>query len=228
MFDESFVSGFLEETNEILEKLEADLLSLEMDPTDMDIISSVFRSFHTIKGSGAMFGFSAISKFTHYVEDLLDRARAGTLIINKEMISLILVSKDHIQELLENEDRENLNDTSKEIIARVKVFLDANERESGEDLAPSTNENTSETIAVDDHVETNGNKWFYIKFEPSEDFFFFGSKPYMVISELSEDSNQIFLKVNTDKIPPLGELNPENMYLYWDIFVEKQIKKKQK
>ncbi|PKN46776.1 MAG: chemotaxis protein CheA, partial [Deltaproteobacteria bacterium HGW-Deltaproteobacteria-16] len=86
---------------ELLEELETSLLELEKDPADLKIVSRVFRAMHTIKGSGAMFGFDDIAGFTHHVETALDKVRDGTVPVSTELIDLTLASRDHIRALLD-------------------------------------------------------------------------------------------------------------------------------
>jgi two-component system chemotaxis sensor kinase CheA len=57
------------EARELLPELEASLLERERTPEDHELIGRVFRALHTIKGSGAMFGFEQIAAFTHNVEN---------------------------------------------------------------------------------------------------------------------------------------------------------------
>ncbi|MFN2355280.1 MAG: Hpt domain-containing protein, partial [Desulfopila sp.] len=63
---------FLVEATEILEQLEESLLELEDAPDNDELVGSIFRALHTIKGSGAMFGFDRVSSFTHEVETVFD------------------------------------------------------------------------------------------------------------------------------------------------------------
>ena len=56
---------FRQEARELLDQLEAGLLDLEQDPSNSDLINSTFRALHTLKGSGAMFGFTAVAEFVH-------------------------------------------------------------------------------------------------------------------------------------------------------------------
>ena len=73
---------FLSEANDLLDKLEEYLLELEQNPDDMETISAVFRSMHTIKGSAGMFGFDAISHFTHEAETTFDEVRNGRVAVS--------------------------------------------------------------------------------------------------------------------------------------------------
>ncbi len=67
--------AFREEAYELLSDLEGSLLELEESPDDAELIGKVFRVMHTIKGSGAMFGFDDIAAFTHEIENVYDRVR---------------------------------------------------------------------------------------------------------------------------------------------------------
>ena len=69
--------AFQEEANEILVELESSLLALNENPEDTDLVGRVFRSMHTIKGSGAMFGFDELAAFTHHLENAFDEVRNG-------------------------------------------------------------------------------------------------------------------------------------------------------
>ncbi len=77
--NDTYDSVFIEEANEHLQDLEGSLLELEYEPDDQELINKVFRSLHTIKGSGAMFGFDDISSFTHEIESVYDKVREGKL-----------------------------------------------------------------------------------------------------------------------------------------------------
>ena len=68
---------FRQEARELLEQLEQGLLDLEQNPANDDLINSTFRALHTIKGSGAMFGFTAVAAFVHEFETAFDQVRKG-------------------------------------------------------------------------------------------------------------------------------------------------------
>ena len=80
---EKFKEVYLEEIGELLADIEASLLELSGTPDRKELIDSVFRAFHTIKGSGAMFGFDKIAAFTHEIETVLDLVRKGILSMKK-------------------------------------------------------------------------------------------------------------------------------------------------
>ena len=68
---------FRQEAAELLDSLETVLLDLGQTPQDRDLIDAAFRALHTIKGSGAMFGFEAVASFVHEFETAFDRVRKG-------------------------------------------------------------------------------------------------------------------------------------------------------
>lgn len=99
---EHAIAVFLEEAEELLTDLEKSLLELEESPEDMDVVAKVFRSMHTIKGSAAMFGYDAVSSFTHHVETVFDQVRNGEIPVTQELVNLSLAARDHIRGLLED------------------------------------------------------------------------------------------------------------------------------
>ena len=93
--------AYKEETYELLGKLESDLLELEENPDDQELINSVFRAMHTIKGSGAMFGFTNIADFTHHVETAFDHVREGKLSVTKKLVDFSLSARDLIRQIVD-------------------------------------------------------------------------------------------------------------------------------
>ncbi|WP_353118033.1 chemotaxis protein CheA [Nitratidesulfovibrio sp.] len=92
---------FTEEARDLLIDLEEALLELESHPGDAALMARVFRALHTLKGTGAMFGFDAVARFTHVVEDLFDSVRKAGVPATSELLALGLDAKDHLQELLD-------------------------------------------------------------------------------------------------------------------------------
>ena len=70
---------FMEEAAELLAHMEAILLQAEDGACSDDDLNALFRCAHTIKGSGGLFGLDEVVRFTHVVENVLDRLRQGTL-----------------------------------------------------------------------------------------------------------------------------------------------------
>lgn len=92
---------FLQEAQELLEQLEQSLLDLEHTPADGELIDNAFRALHTIKGSGAMFGFDAVAAFTHEFETAFDMVRKGKVTPTRELIAVALAAKDQMRLLID-------------------------------------------------------------------------------------------------------------------------------
>jgi len=100
--------SFLVETKELLEKLDLDLVELEQDPTNIDLLNQIFRSFHTIKGTSGFLGLVRMQKVTHKCEDLLNKLRKQEATLTSDLMDVILESYDTLKKLLsviENEKK---------------------------------------------------------------------------------------------------------------------------
>ena len=98
--DPELLKDFIEEAREHLSSIELNMLALETDPKDQEAINSVFRPFHSIKGVAGFLNLADIQHLTHEVENLLDSARAGTLLITDSVIDLVLSAVDILKVLL--------------------------------------------------------------------------------------------------------------------------------
>lgn len=96
---------FRQEARELLETIEQALLDLELGSDDRELVDSTFRGLHTLKGSGAMFGFDEVAAFVHEFETAFDRVRKGQTQISPALIAVALRAKDHIHKLVEEPGR---------------------------------------------------------------------------------------------------------------------------
>ncbi len=92
---------FLDETNEALESLDADFVTLEQDPSNADIVGNIFRVMHTIKGTCGFLGLERLEKVAHAAEDVMDNIRDGKLSASPEVISVIFHATDCIKDIVE-------------------------------------------------------------------------------------------------------------------------------
>src|SRR5579862_4155481 len=99
---DDIVKDFLVESNENLDQLDRDLVTLEKDPTDREILASIFRTIHTIKGTTGFLGFSRLGSVAHVGESLLSSLRDGRLLLNAEITSALLAMVDAVREMLAN------------------------------------------------------------------------------------------------------------------------------
>lgn len=103
--DAELVADFLVEAREHLSLIEGQMLSLERDPSAMEVIHAVFRAFHTIKGLAGFLGFSVMQAVAHEVETLLDLARNEKLRIDSPIVDIVLESADFLLSEMASIDR---------------------------------------------------------------------------------------------------------------------------
>ena len=95
-----FHQVFFEESQEHLDTLENGLMSLDIDAPDMELLNSIFRAAHSIKGSSGVFGFSALGQITHVLENQLDDWRKEVCRPVTEHIDEMLIVVDDLRSLL--------------------------------------------------------------------------------------------------------------------------------
>lgn len=95
------VDEFMIEAEEIIAKLDADMVKLEKQSNDLNLLNEIFRGAHTIKGTSGFLGFDRLSEFTHKMEDVLNKLRKGEIIINADIMDVLLQSIDTLKGLLE-------------------------------------------------------------------------------------------------------------------------------
>jgi two-component system, chemotaxis family, sensor kinase CheA len=97
---DEIVKDFLIESNENLDRLDQELVKLESDPSSKELLASVFRTIHTIKGSCGFLGFARLEKLAHAGENLLSRLRDGKLTLTEEVTSGLLAMVDAVRRML--------------------------------------------------------------------------------------------------------------------------------
>jgi two-component system, chemotaxis family, sensor kinase CheA len=98
--DQDVIREFLIESNENLSRLDQDLVELETRPQDAELLASVFRTIHTIKGTCGFLGFSTLERITHQAESLLSQLREGRRKLEPGLVSLILETVDAVRKVL--------------------------------------------------------------------------------------------------------------------------------
>ncbi|MBI5740184.1 MAG: chemotaxis protein CheA [Nitrospirae bacterium] len=194
---------YREEAYELLADLEVALLELEKSPDNGELIGRAFRDLHTIKGSGAMFGFEGIAAFTHEVETVFDLVRDGRMPVTKDLIDLTLSARDHIRNLLDLPETDH-NAAGGEILTPLRK------------LVPRDAEETGTGDSASGHA--GDNMTYRIQFRPGPDIFKKGINPSLLLNEL-RTLGPCRALAYTDSIPKLNSIDPETCYTYWDIML---------
>ncbi len=179
---------FEQEAQDLLAQLEAALLDLAREPGDGALIDTAFRALHTIKGSGAMFGFEDAAAFTHHVETAFDKVRQGKAESSPELIALALKARDHIQILIERPEEAD-QEAGEAILAGFRA-LDADAPP-----APAAAGAPSASAAP-------GERTWRIRMRLPRDVMANGTNPILLLDELRSLGAATITPL-TDEIPPI-------------------------
>lgn len=186
---------FRQEAQELLEQIEQGLLDLAHRPGDRELVDAVFRGLHTLKGSGAMFGFDALAAFTHHCETAFDRVRKGEVAATPELVGAVLAAQDHMRALAEG--RPASDDAAQALLAELHRVVDGAGQPAPTSAPPPLN------------------TW-RVRFSLPADALMNGTRPLPLLDELRELGDCRVAAV-TDDIPPFDALVPTECHLAWDV-----------
>lgn len=120
--EEDFWGDFILEAFEHIDEIETNAMSLDQNPDDMEVIHTMFRAFHTIKGLSGFVEHTVIQEIAHKTETLMDYCRKGELAVNPRIVDAILKSSDYIKRLCEDMDAFRDESLIAQIIDLLKVL----------------------------------------------------------------------------------------------------------
>jgi two-component system chemotaxis sensor kinase CheA len=208
---EQFKQSFREEAREILTELESALLELNENPGDTELVSRIFRGLHTIKGSGAMFGFERLAAFMHDLETAFDLVRSGRLQISSELIDLTLSALDQIRAMLE----EGIGGaTPADAAACAAILVSVRKLAAIEERADAAKK--SEPAPDRPAVPAGDLQNWRIRFAPGPDLMRYGASPSLLLRELRQ-LGELSARAILDAVPALSEIDPERCYVWWEM-----------
>jgi two-component system, chemotaxis family, sensor kinase CheA len=207
---DKYRQAFLEEAREILVELESALLALNDNPADKELVGRAFRALHTIKGSGAMFGFDEVAGFSHNLENAFDAVRNGRLDVSSELVNLSLEALDQIKSMLDEAagGAAASAEVAAGILAKLRDLTGKSEAQAGQ--APPT-----PVLSVP--PEGAKHEW-HIRFSPGAELMRHGANPLLLLRELRQ-LGKLHIKASMAAIPPIAELDPERCYIAWDVIL---------
>jgi two-component system chemotaxis sensor kinase CheA len=205
MSDQDPVAAFRIEAAELLDQIEQALLDLTHRLDDKSLIDATFRGLHTLKGSGAMFGFDRLATFTHHCESAFDRVRKGFVPATAELVAVILSAMDHMRALVDDE-------AAAEEMVGAAILTRLQDAIGDAGKAPATPVSADPDAAPGD-VRAAGWKLF---FRLPPDAMANGTNPLMLLDEL-RDLGECTITARTDAIPPLPDLVPTECHIGWDV-----------
>lgn len=143
--DPELMEEFISDAREQLENIEHGTLALEKDAQDQEVIHSLFRAFHTLKGNAGFLDLTAISQLAHMLESLLDGARENRLQINSVIIEIILKSRDTLQHFIDEIEAQVTGKKPRHVIIiptaalkmATKMILNGEAKSSGSPVDPA-------------------------------------------------------------------------------------------
>ncbi len=122
---DGLVKEFLVESYENLDRLDKEFLQLEQDPANREVIASIFRTIHTVKGTSGFFGFEKLQNVAHAGENLLAKLRDGVFVLDQDMSSGLLRTVDAIRAILGEIERTNVEGEQAypELIAELEALI---------------------------------------------------------------------------------------------------------
>jgi two-component system chemotaxis sensor kinase CheA len=208
-----FHQTFFEESFEGLTVMEAELLRLERTAfasgqdtvsADPEILNTIFRSAHSIKGGSSTFGFGDVAAFSHVLESRLDALRDGRSLPDRRVVGLLLLAVDCLRSLI--------------IAAKTGKGADQNAIEAVRvQLERIGNENTALPVAgktSTQHEASTTTHW-HILFRPNPRMFHTGNDPLRIFRELA-GLGKLETTADVSGLPSWEKLNPEECYLSWN------------
>jgi two-component system chemotaxis sensor kinase CheA len=199
-----FHRTFFDESFEGLDVMEAALLRLDVGTADAEVINTIFRAAHSIKGGAGTFGFTAIAGFTHVLETLLDLVRSGKRSLGQSDVDLLLRAVDATRAMLRAADGGDAADV--EAIAALQAEL-------GLALEPPSPVATATAASAPAAVVAGPRGW-RIHFLPHPELFASGNDPLRILRELHA-LGPLQLDCDASGLPALREAQPDRCYLAW-------------
>ena len=198
---------FLQEADELIADIEQSALGLTSAQDQAETVNRLFRAFHTIKGSAGMCGLHALAGFTHHVESLLDRVRAGNVPVSESLAEIVLQAADQIKELLNATQGCAAPPVSSEALAsamtQFSVAAEAGREEITAPARPPQRTGSSE-------------RTWSIRFHPHPRLLANGGNPGALLRDLRKLGG-CEVAAHTDEIPSLDRIESDCCYLWWTI-----------
>ena len=230
--DDALETFFLE-CKELLEDMETALLTVVQAEEKDELVNAIFRAAHTIKGSSGLFSLDHVVAFTHVVESVLDRVRAGKLEMAGPLVELLLACCDHIGALVkgvaegETQGNPELLQQGEPLVLQLGAYLEAPQENASQ--AFSTLPTTVRLSDIDHTQRIDGNNvnadhWHIsVRFGP--EVLRNGMDPLSFIRYLGTMGNITGIVTMPDAIPTVEQMDPELCYLGFEIAFQSDAEK---
>jgi two-component system chemotaxis sensor kinase CheA len=202
-----FRQTFLLESADHIASMEAGLLELRSSPTDTELLNSIFRAAHSIKGGAGSFEMTSLVRFTHSLENLLDRLRSLEIQATNEVIDILLRSVDVLRGLLDADADAPMSADAMELDEQIAGLTPAE--------SPTTVATPEEALSpIEDGREI---KLYKVEFHPDRELFSSGTNPIVLLRNLAALGTVSCCHLHTENLPVLADLDPSQCYLSWTV-----------
>lgn len=208
------IETFRLEADDLLEQIEQGLLDLTHRLGDMDLVNAVFRALHTLKGSGAMFGFDALAAFTHHCETAFDRVRKGEVPATAELVSAVLSARDHMRALVEDDVTQAHLEAGEVLLETLRAAIE-HAGGGAPEAAPAAAAASAERAAEPASAGNGWRLWFRLPANAMSN----GTNPMALLAELCE-LGDASVTADLSHVPPLETLVPSELHLAWHVTVK--------
>jgi len=206
--DQNYLEIFKEEAIELVEELESSLLELENNFDNKDAINNAFRSLHTMKGSASMLGLDFLVNIVHSAENVMMEVREGRLQLSPEILQWGFDLQDVIMKMI-TEGKEKIEEQAIELKDTGESFLHVQKDLKASSKLPNQR--------IEDY---NGPSSLYrLYYHPNQESIDQGLEPLSILRDFSQRGESI-LSLQWHSLPTLDEINPEEMYLQWELLLQ--------
>jgi len=225
---EEIYSVFAQEAREQLTAMEDGLLRMEQGDHDSETLNAIFRAAHTIKGASGVVELHHIEKFTHILENLLDKLRNDEIAVSPELITALLKGCDHIGALLDRVDQgwmdeeAGLQQAGEATADLLRGFTSVQVADSAA-MMPEASVGIVERAGGDTAI---GDCW-HVSIRFGRDVMKGGVEPLAFLRYLLNLGEIVHLETICDALPPAAEMDPECCYLGFEITLRSHASKEQ-
>ncbi len=225
---------FIVESRELLEDMETALLAIEGADDKSEMVNAIFRAAHTIKGSSGLFSLDHVVAFTHVVESVLDKVRAGKVELDDKLEALLLTCCDHIGALIDGVAAGQLTRTpemlakGEPLVSQLRGFLEAGKAGANATGTADTGRNvpTADTEQVQriSGDMAHAHHW-HISMRFGPDVLRNGMDPLSFIRYLGTMGKVVAIETVADALPDAEHMDPELCYLGFEMAFQTEVDK---
>ncbi len=212
---------FFNESREILENVTESLLKAETEPENSELLNSIFRGIHTIKGSAGGFELNQISEFAHHMETLLDKIRNSEIQLSSEIVDLILKGVDTLSEMINSYESGQIPEIDESLIKAFRGFI-KKEQKPEEKPKPQPSGMLSVQSEIKEKLkdfQEQGYKTYKVIVNYSDEEFVNGFDPLIFLKNLKNNSTFYKAYCSNESVPSINQFDPFKLYLKPEIYI---------